>query len=126
MTEAEFRQHVENGIKALPEWVQRDLTNVVFLVEDEPTARQRTENGLEDEETLFGLYEGVPLSERGNESPLLPDVITIFRKPILEAYEREEDIQACIHNTVWHEVAHYFGHDEEWVAKEEIRRGRIV
>jgi predicted Zn-dependent protease with MMP-like domain len=120
-----FARYVEEGIDALPEWVRRELTNVAFLVEDEPSVRQREENGLGEEDTLFGLYEGVPLSERGNESPLLPDIITVFKKPILEEYKNEEDIRECVRNTIWHEVAHYFGHDEDWVEREERRRGKL-
>ena len=124
ITEAQFHVWVEEGIEALPLWVQEKLTNVAFLVASRPSRKQRKENGLGAEDTLFGLYEGVPLSERGNESPFMPDTITLFMEPILEAYEREEDVRTCIHNTIWHEVAHYFGHDEEWVEAEEKRRGK--
>lgn len=126
MNEDDFKNTVLQGIESLPAWVKEKLTNVAFLIEEEPSERQREENGLLGDETLFGLYEGVPLSERGNESPLLPDSITIFRAPILEAYESKEDIRACIENTVWHEVAHFFGHDEEWVEAEEVRRKKTV
>jgi predicted Zn-dependent protease with MMP-like domain len=125
MTDERFKEIVEMGISALPSWVHDELTNVAFLIEDEPNEQQREENGLLDGETLFGLYEGVPLSERGNESPLLPDIITVFKNPILKEYEKEEDIYECVHNTIWHEVAHYFGHDEEWVEAEEMRRGKL-
>jgi predicted Zn-dependent protease with MMP-like domain len=126
MDDDAFRFYVERGIGALPSWVKEELTNVVFLVEDEPNERQRIENDVAFGETLLGLYEGVPLSERGNESPLLPDIITIFMKPILREYQTEKDIRECIENTIWHEVAHYFGHDEEWVEKEEVKRGKLV
>jgi predicted Zn-dependent protease with MMP-like domain len=125
MTDEVFRACVEEGIEALPAWVKSELTNVVFLIHDEPSSQQRKENNLSEGETLFGLYEGVPLTERGNESPLLPDIITIFKKSILEEYEKEEDIRASVHNTIWHEVAHYFGHDEEWVEREERKRGKM-
>jgi predicted Zn-dependent protease with MMP-like domain len=124
MSDAQFQALVEEGIASLPAWVHSELTNVVFLIEDEPNERQRLENELLPGEVLFGLYEGVPLSERGNDSPLLPDIITVFKKPILETYSDENDVRECIHNTIWHEVAHYFGHDEEWVESEEIRRGK--
>jgi predicted Zn-dependent protease with MMP-like domain len=125
MTDAEFEALVEEGIQALPAWVQNELTNVAFLVSDEPSERERRENELTPDETLFGLYEGVPLTERGNESPLLPDSITLFKNPILSTYTNVEEIRECVHNTIWHEVAHYFGHDETWVEEEEIRRGKL-
>lgn len=126
MTDATFESLVEEGIAALPEWVKAKLVNVAFLIADEPSREQRIEHGLTADETLFGLYEGVPLSERGEEVPLMPDTVTIFKKPILETYTREEDIRVCVHNTIWHEVAHYFGHGEEWVEEEEQRRGKML
>jgi predicted Zn-dependent protease with MMP-like domain len=125
MSDTQFCALVEEGINTLPEWVQRELSNVIFLIEDEPNELQCAEHELGPDDTLFGLYEGVPLTERGIESPLMPDIITVFKKPILETYKREEDIRECILNTIWHEVAHYFGHDEEWVTEEEVRRGKI-
>lgn len=126
MLDTEFELLIKEGIDALPVWVQSKLVNVVFLVRDVPSKRQRKENNLSAHETLFGLYEGVPLSERGNESPLMPDTITIFKKPILETYTELADIRACVHNTIWHEVAHYFGYDEEWVENEEQKRGKLL
>lgn len=124
MDRKHFEQYVKEGIEVLPCWVHTKLENVAFLVDDVPTKLQKEENGLDDNETLFGLYEGVPLSERGNTEVLMPDRITIFMKPILETYQNEDDVRACVHNTIWHEVAHHFGHGEEWVEEEEIRRGK--
>ena len=124
MTDEEFEHAVLAGIEALPEWARGELRNVAFLIVDEPSSRESGEDNLGKDEMLFGLYEGVPLSLRGNDSPMLPDTITLFKKPILCTYTDKDDIRACIENTIWHEVAHYFGHDEEWVEKEEARRGR--
>lgn len=122
----QFERLVREGIEALPLWVREKMVNVAILIEDEPSARVRKEEGLDDDETLFGYYEGVPLIERSDEPPLMPDTITIYKKPVLETYEKEEDLRASIENTIWHEVAHYFGHGEEWVAEEEKRRGKIL
>ncbi len=126
MTDEEFERAVIHGIESLPEWVRASITNVAFLIKDEPSEETHSEHRLDTNETLFGLYEGTPLTERGNESPLLPDTITIFKNPIFFTYTSEEDIRTCIENTVWHEVAHYFGHDEEWVETEEVRRGKVL
>lgn len=126
MTNKEFEDCVADGIRSLPLWVHEELENIVFLVSEEPTKVQRKENGLTPEETLFGIYEGVPLSERGNNPPVLPDTITLFRKPILERYSKEEDVRTCVQNTIWHEVAHYFGYGEEWVENEERKRGKFL
>ncbi len=125
MSEEQFRACVEEAIDRLPEWVKDELVNVLFLVEDEPNERQRVENELIEGEILFGLYEGIPRTERGDESLVIPDTITLFKKSILQTYTEEGDIRECIENTVWHEVAHYFGHDEDWVQREEVRRGKM-
>ncbi len=126
MTDTEFEGFVQEGIRELPKWVQEKLVNVVFFVKDDLSTKQRKDEELDDDETLFGLYEGVPLSVRGNNPPELPDTITIFKKPILEHYSNTEEVRQCVINTVWHEVAHFLGHDEDWVEAEEQKRGMIL
>ena len=126
MDDEAFLRLVDRGVDALGAEVLRRLENVAIVVEDEPTIEQRDELELAPEEPIFGLYEGVSLADRGLEEGFrLPDKITIFKLPILAAYEDPEDIVECVENTVWHEVAHHFGWDEEWVAREEMRRGKI-
>jgi len=72
---------------------------------------------------IFGLYEGVPQTKRGNYGQVLPDKITIFQKPIEEFAHSEEEIKEIVKNTVWHEIAHHFGMDEKRVrAAEKARR----
>jgi predicted Zn-dependent protease with MMP-like domain len=69
----------------------------------------------------------VPQTERGlDDGPLLPDKITIFKLPILATYGRPEDIAKCVENTLWHEVAHHFGMEEEEVEREEVKRGKTI
>lgn len=82
------------------------MRNVDIVVEDEPDARQRAEN--ERAEQLLGLYEGVPLTERGLE-PLLPDRITIFRRPIEAISASPAKQREIVRRTVVHEIAHHFG-----------------
>ncbi len=115
---------VDMGVAALGERVHERLKNVAIVVKDYPSREQREDMGIAPDEVLFGLYEGVPQTERGIDAPLLPDVITVFKEPILAAYSDPHDIAICVANTVWHEVAHHFGRDEEWVAEEERRRGK--
>jgi len=118
---------VDEAVDALGEEILSRIGNVAIVTADEPSAKQREENGLSEDEVLFGLYEGIPQTERGiTEEIVLPDKITIFKLPILAAYETNEDIAVCIKNTVWHEVAHHFGMDEEWVRDEEIKRGKLL
>jgi predicted Zn-dependent protease with MMP-like domain len=69
--------------------------------------------GLRPGDWLFGLYEGTPLPERGLELPLLPDRITVFMRPLLEACGSERELREEIRRTVLHELAHYFGLDED-------------
>jgi predicted Zn-dependent protease with MMP-like domain len=127
MSDEEFMKLVEEGVASLRPDIQKAMKNVAIVVRDIPSKRQRIENDLSDDEDLFGLYEGVPLTERGvSDDILLPDRITIFKEAILRAYTTHEEITACVQNTVWHEVAHHFGMDEEQVALEEIRRGKTI
>lgn len=121
-----FEKLVADGIDALPEHVLKRMQNVAVLIEDEMSLEDRREGGYGDEDVVFGLYVGVPLAERGVDYAELPDRILIYKKPILEAYTDEEDIKACVENTVWHEVAHHFGFGEEWVEREEERRGKTL
>lgn len=123
MNDDDFLRLVDRGVDALGPTVLQRLQNVAIVLEDEPTDEQRAEMGLALDEPLFGLYEGVPLADRGLEEGFrMPDKITIFKRPILAVYEDPADIVECVENTVWHEVAHHFGWDEEWVAREEERR----
>lgn len=126
MTDEEFEKLVAEGIDRLPLHILAKLKNVAIVIEDEPTEEERKEHALESEDTLFGLYEGVPQTERGVEFVMMPDKISIFKKPILETYQRPEDIKECVANTVWHEVAHYFGMDEDEVGREEQKRGKYL
>ncbi len=125
MTDEEFTKLVEAGIAELRSDIQAKLDAVAIVIEDEPTAEQLADLGCTADDRIFGLYEGVPLTERGLlDEVILPDKITIFKNAILATYTKPEDIQACVANTVWHEVAHYFGMDEAMVTEEEKRRGK--
>lgn len=127
MTDGEFKKLVAAGIDDLRDDIRARMKNVAIVIADEPTKAQREENGLGEDETLFGLYEGVPQIERGiDDFLLLPDKITIFKLPILAAYSDPKDIADCVANTVWHEVAHHFGMDEYEVHREEEKRGKIL
>jgi predicted Zn-dependent protease with MMP-like domain len=126
MTDAEFEKLVIEGIDALPERVRRHMQNVAITIEDDVSDEEREELELGPHETLFGHYHGVPLTERDSHYAALPDKITIYKEPILAHYSDEEDIRQCVANTVWHEVAHHYGYGEEWVDREEVRRGKIL
>lgn len=111
----EFEKIVGEGIDAIPEEYGNRLSNVAFVVEDQPSQAQRTKMKLTCHQTLFGLYEGIPQTKRNSTySGVLPDKITIFKLPILAISQTIEDVTKQVKRTVWHEVAHHFGlgHDE--------------
>lgn len=112
ITDEEFETIVKQALDEIPPGYGERLNNLAFVIESEPTPAQREKLKLHDGQTLFGLYEGVPLVARGsNYSGVLPDKITIFKNPAVFAATSLEELTASIKHTVWHEVAHYFGLD---------------
>jgi predicted Zn-dependent protease with MMP-like domain len=87
------------------------MNNVEIVVEDEPDERQRADNPRSEE--LLGLYEGVPLTQRSADAPLLPDRITIFRLAIEAMSRSPAEQRAIVRRTVVHELAHHFGISDE-------------
>lgn len=133
----EFEKLVVEGYEKLPAWVRDKIQNAAILVEDEPSEEDRRLQGLGEEETLLGLYKGIPLSERGElygVGGTLPDTITIYMEPTLDMADEEcppsasdEEYRECVRkivtDTVWHEFAHHFGMDEGEVQLREKGRG---
>src|SRR3989344_5747541 len=123
MERREFEKLVEKGYEQLPQWVREKIQNVALLVEDEPSREDRDAEGLGDDETLLGLYKGIPLSARGGEYGVgmtMPDPITLYQIPIEEAAEEDGmDVRAVVAETIWHEFAHHFGMDEAEVRRRE-------
>lgn len=123
MDDEQFQQLVTEGIDAIPERFQKLLNNVAIVIADEPTADQRAEMQMHEHETLFGLYEGIPLTERGSDyGEVLPDKITIFKNPILAVSEDPDIIKREVAATVYHEIGHHFGLDEDEVYEREHKR----
>jgi predicted Zn-dependent protease with MMP-like domain len=114
MRRDEFRQCVDEALATIPARFRHALQNIAIVVEDEPTADVLAEVGIEPPDTLLGLYQGTPLTERpwahGNA---LPDKITIYQRPIEEASDDEDDMIIAIGETLIHEIGHYFGLSEE-------------
>ncbi|MEK7107003.1 MAG: metallopeptidase family protein [Patescibacteria group bacterium] len=125
MRRSEFEALVHEGFGQLPDWVREKIKNVGLLVENEPSEEVRKREGLADDETLLGLYQGIPLSARGENygvGPTMPDTITLYRKPIEEAAEEDGvDVKKVIADTIWHEFAHHFGMNENEVQEREKR-----
>ncbi|HTR19105.1 MAG TPA: metallopeptidase family protein [Candidatus Paceibacterota bacterium] len=127
MSREKFEKLVGEGYEQLPEWVRKKISNVAILVEDEPSDEDREEQGLGEDETLLGLYKGIPLSARGETYGVgmtLPDTITLYQLPIEEAAEEDGiPVAQVIAETIWHEFAHHFGMDEHEVRLRESDRG---
>lgn len=127
MTREEFEKMVEEGFLLIPEKFRAKIINVALLVEDEPSEGVRIQEGLSGDETLLGLYQGVPVTVRGDSygvGPTLPDTITLFKLPIEEeAGGDPAEVRTVIAETIWHEYAHYFGMDEDGVRLREEMRG---
>ena len=119
-----FEKLVDQGIKAIPKEFLEKLENVEIVVEEEPTPEQLKRLRIRKGSFLFGLYEGVPQTKRWHYSQVLPDKITIFKKPIERYAYSAEDIKETVKNTVWHEIAHHFGMDERRVREAESRKRR--
>ena len=124
MTKEKFEKLVKEGIKDIPERFLKKLDNVDVIVEDTPTPYQLRKLRVRENSLIFGLYEGVPQTKRGNYGQVLPDKITIFKKPIERITRSEEKVKEIVKNTVWHEIAHHFGMDEKRVKEAESRRNQ--
>lgn len=113
LTESEFEQLVVDVLDSLPEDLLNVLDNVDVVIEPVPTREQLDRMGITDG-SLFGLYEGIPLTMRdGGYSIVAPDKITIFQRVIEKVCSTEEEIAEQVRTTVIHEVAHHFGIDED-------------
>ncbi|MBM2826045.1 MAG: hypothetical protein HW403_109 [Dehalococcoidia bacterium] len=114
MTKSQFEELVARALESLPEVFKVRLDNLVIEVQDRPSKRLLRSLDMDDDDLLFGLYDGVPLTEYGREEMFrLPDRIIIFKEPIEEACESEAEIEEEIRKTVLHEIGHYFGLKEE-------------
>lgn len=109
-----FQELINQELGELPGEHAVGIKNVAILFADDPTPEQREKLKLRDNQTLFGLYEGVPLSMRQGMQPSLPDTITLFKNPICQSVNSENALREQIKHTLWHEIAHYYGlnHDQ--------------
>ncbi len=109
-----FEKLIDEAIRDLPAEFREKLENVAVIVEDYPSEELVRQLGLSEDDTLFGLYEGVPLTERGFfEQPMHPDRILIFQKAIEDECDSPEEIKQELKTTLVHEVAHFFGIDDD-------------
>ncbi len=114
ISDEQFEILINESMDELPQEYIRNLNNVAVTFDDEPSVEQRKKQKLSPYQTLFGLYEGIPLTSRGNGYNLvLPDKITIFKKPIVASVHDIKALKEQVKHTLWHEIAHHYGLDHE-------------
>lgn len=112
LNDSEFEKIVADELDALPERFTAHMDNVSVVYEDDPSPEQRTKLALRGNQTLFGLYEGIPLIQRGmGYNMVLPDKITVFKNPLLAASRDIAELKDNVRHTLWHEIAHHVGLD---------------
>jgi predicted Zn-dependent protease with MMP-like domain len=111
----QIRKEVARVLDRLPRQFREQLHNVEFVVEERPSIDLLRAEGLDPRhDTLYGIYQGVPLPDRSSlDPPLLPDKITIFAEPLQKDFSDPDELRDEIRLTVLHEIAHYFGMDED-------------
>jgi predicted Zn-dependent protease with MMP-like domain len=120
---AEFDRLVAAACQRIPASFRKRMKNLAVMVEPEPTTEQLTRARVPRSGTLLGLYEGRPLTQRSVfDAFTMPDRITIFQGPHERLARSEEHLKKMVEETVWHEVAHYFGMDELQVRTAERKR----
>jgi len=112
LTDDEFDHLITRAMDELPQKYIRGLENVAIVQADDPTEEQKYKMKLDNHHLLLGLYEGIPLTQRGSGYTfVLPDKITLFKNSILKVVRTEEELFEQIKRTLWHEIAHYYGLD---------------
>ena len=110
LTDEAFDRLISRAMDELPQEYIKGLNNVAILYADWPDDYQAKKSGLRENSILLGLYEGIPLTQRGgNYTFVLPDKITLFKKSILMIVHNEAELFEQIKRTLWHEIAHYYG-----------------
>jgi predicted Zn-dependent protease with MMP-like domain len=125
MTRLEFERLVAEAVTLIPARFRREMKNLSIVVEDEPKPELLADMEIEPPESLYGLYQGTPLTERAwGYGNALPDRITIYQRPIVDDCEDDDEIRAVIGETLIHEVGHYFGLSEQEIEQIEERYWR--
>jgi predicted Zn-dependent protease with MMP-like domain len=128
MNRERFESLVRTAVEALPEEFLRRLENIAVVIDDSPTPAQLEKAGVRHGEILLGLYEGVPLTKRGQNYGLVPpDKITIFQKSIESVCTNKSEIAAEVQRVVQHEIAHHFGLGDarlDEIEEQKLRRNK--
>ena len=114
MKRERFEQLVAGAMQQLPPRFRQEISNLAIRVQDQPTPAQLRDWGLAPDDELLGIYVGIPLTERTtNYGLVMPDLIYLFQDSIEAASVNEEEVRQAIQHTLFHEIAHYFGIDDD-------------
>lgn len=109
ITDEEFEAIIASAMDELPGEHVKNIQNIAIVTQDEPTPEQIIKLELRHDQSLLGLYEGVPLTQRQGMTRILPDKITLFKGPLLRHAGVPERLKEEVKHTIWHEIAHYYG-----------------
>lgn len=115
--DATFQALTVEALESLSGEHAKNISNIALIYADEPNAEQRESLKLREDQTLFGLYEGVPLPLRQGQTRILPDKITIFKGPLTRASRDIPSLKENIRHTLWHEIGHYYGLDHKRISE---------
>jgi predicted Zn-dependent protease with MMP-like domain len=111
--DASFDRLVDRALAGIPEPFRAALGEVAVVIEDEPTDDQLLDNGLTIDDSLYGLYEGVPRTAYAADWAMSPNRITLFQMPLEDDFPDAADLEAEVRRTVVHELAHHLGIDDD-------------
>lgn len=118
VSEEDFQKYIEQSLKLVPQNFQNKLENIVFIVEDYPSKHDLERLNLKHKEQLLGLYSGVPYTHRNTYyMGVIPDRIILFQKNIQSICNSESELKDKIREVIIHEIAHYFGMNENEIRK---------
>jgi predicted Zn-dependent protease with MMP-like domain len=118
ISDEQFDALISRAMDELPQEYITNLNNVAITYADEPTPEQLAKQGVRHGHLLLGLYEGIPLTQRGaGYMMVLPDKITLFKHPIMQVSHSPQDFYEQIKRTLWHEIAHHYGLNHDHIHK---------
>jgi len=118
MTDEKFDELITRAMNELPQKYIKGLQNVAIVMADFPSEDQKQKIHLDNQKIMLGLYEGIPLTQRGaGYNMVLPDKITLFKESLLTVSHNENELFEHVKRTLWHEIAHYYGLDHDRIDK---------
>lgn len=113
----EFEELINQVLNSFDSYHVKNIANVAILSDYEPNEDQRQALKLRNDQSLFGLYQGVPLASRQGQTIIYPDRITLFQGPLQQASTDRKSLIENIRHTLWHEIGHYYGLNHQQIAE---------